>query len=251
MLDKEKLRKKLAILEGKEKDDRFGDKDSVIIKLEIGETILRLFPGADGDPIKSFHFHYLNRKPYVCLKRNWNEKCPICEYSFSLYSEETEASRKIAKKFMPTERFFAVVVKRGEEEKGPKIWAFSQKQYTRLTEIMLDPEYGEDITDPSSGRDLKVKKVKAKTEGAYDEITVDPKGSSSPLAKDKALLKEWLSHTIDINKECVERKTYEELEEVLSEFVHRATAKVEKDVFDDQIERNSIDDVAESAQNDE
>jgi len=67
-INMELMKKKLATLRGD------GDtENSVWFKPQEGETVIRIVPSADGDPLKEMHFHYNvgeHRGGVLCPKRN-------------------------------------------------------------------------------------------------------------------------------------------------------------------------------------
>ena len=81
-INMELMRKKLAQLQGK------AEEDSVWFKPQEGETDIRIVPTSDGDPLKEMHFHYNvgeHKGGVLCPKRNFGERCAICDFASSLW----------------------------------------------------------------------------------------------------------------------------------------------------------------------
>ena len=113
-------------------------------------------------------------------------------------------------------RSYAPVIVRGEEDKGVRLWSFGKTVYQSLLNIMLDEDYG-DITDPTSGRDVKVNCTKAPgRQWAMTEVR--PRGKSTMLSSDKDTTKQWLSNLPDLD-ELYTCKTYEELEKIVNDWL--------------------------------
>ena len=91
-----------------------------------GEQSIRIVPTADGDPFKDFWFHYEvgQNSGFLCPKKNFGDDCPVCNFAGRLFDENTEESRRMAKKFLPRQRFFSPVLVRGEEDKGVRMWGY-------------------------------------------------------------------------------------------------------------------------------
>lgn len=187
-IDLEKMKKKLASSETNGKSDK---KDNGYFKPQLGDQEVRFLPSEDGDPFKEFFFHYGLGETFLCPKKNYNEKCPACEYAFELWSDKTDASKKQAKELFSKQRFFSNVIVRGKEAEGPKPYGYGKKTYQQLLKLVTDPEYG-DVTDVESGYDFKLSYEAAKGDGAFPTTTLLPKRQPSVLAKTKKEIKELL-----------------------------------------------------------
>ena len=87
-INMELMRKKLAQLRGEDTDD-----NSVWFRPQEGETDIRIVPTGDGDPLKEMHFHYNvgeRKGGILCPKRNFGERCGICDFASSLWREGVE-----------------------------------------------------------------------------------------------------------------------------------------------------------------
>ena len=114
-------------------------------------------------------------------------------------------------------RCYAPVIVRGEEDKGVQLWAFGKQVYQSLLAIMVDEDYG-DITDPESGRDVKVRCFKPNGK-KYTETEVMPRGKASPLNTNQATAKTWLGNIPDVSK-LYELKSPEELTKIVNDWIN-------------------------------
>jgi hypothetical protein len=175
-IDISKMRNKLNTLKGK------GGQQAKFWKPQAGVQTIRILPTRDGDPFKSYFFHYgINNESLLCPKHNFGEECAICDFVSKLYNDKDEESHEMAKKLVKKQRFFSPVLVRGEENEGVRIWGYSKTVYQVLLETVLNPDYG-DITDPETGVDidLKYEKIAGKQ---YPDTVLAFKRNSSPMCR--------------------------------------------------------------------
>ena len=176
-IDIAKMRSKLNTVKGK------GTGQVKLWKPQTGLQTIRVLPTEDGDPFKSFFFHYgvSAKESILCPKHNFGEDCAICTFVSKLYNQGDEESREQASKLVKKQRFFSPILVRGEEGEGPRIWGYSKTTYQTLLETVLNPDYG-DITDLENGVDidLRYEKVSGKL---YPETSLAFKRNSSPMCK--------------------------------------------------------------------
>lgn len=238
----DKIRQKLAKLNGEERGNK-------VLKLEIGEQTFRIVPTSDGETFYEVHFHYL-KYGIPCLKKNWNEDCPICEEASRLWNDsdpETKQESQItAKKLFVKQRYYAPVVVRGKEEDGVKIFSFGVSNYKKFIDDLTDPDVG-DFTDIFEGRDIKVKKVPAKGPGTYPEVICKLK-SPSPLVKTKEEALKILETIPDIIAEVAPKKSSKEMVEELDKFLKPSEAtSFNTEEFDSAgDEKSALDEIAEN-----
>ena len=88
---------------------------------EVGKNLsynLRILPEASGDPFWVRTLHYkLTRGGFLCPRVEFGEHCEACTFGFELWNEAKATGDKEAEKlakdvFLPSERFYAVVVER-------------------------------------------------------------------------------------------------------------------------------------------
>jgi len=217
-INMELMRKKLATLRGEGSEDR----NSVWFKPDEGEQTIRIIPTSDGDPLKEMYFHYNvgdHRGGIPCPKRNFGDRCPICDFASSVWKEgvdnNDEESKKLAKSLFVRARFFSPVVVRGREEEGIKVYGYGKRAYELLLGYILDPEYG-DITDTLEGTDISLTYTKPTTPGAYPQTSLKMRRNTSPLLEDKEAISALLDSMPDFDG-LFERKTPEEIDAILDE----------------------------------
>ena len=208
------MRKKLESLKTNGKSDK---KESPFFKPAAGDQDVRFLPSDDGDPFKEYHFHYNLGEAFLCPKRNFNEKCSVCDYAFDLWKEGTDESKKMAKNIFARQRFFSNVIQRGNEALGPKPYGYGKETYEQLIETVLDPDYG-DITDAEEGRDFKLNYKLAEKKGSFPKTKLTVKPKQTPIAKSKKEIKEVLEKAKPISSFLV-RKTTEEVKAALEAFL--------------------------------
>jgi hypothetical protein len=209
------LRKRLDNLSGNNKKSNASWKPK-----EGEEYTVRLlsFPNNEGQPFKELWFYYnIGNNPGLLAPYQFGKADPIQDLINKLRDEGTKESYELAKKLYPKMRCYAPVVVRGEEEKGVQIWAFGKQVYQSLLGIMLDEDYG-DITDPESGRDVKVKCFKPPGK-KYSETEVMPRGKSSNLTTNVGTAKQWLSNIPDVSA-MFELKSNDELTKIVNDWIN-------------------------------
>ncbi len=214
MINKELMRKKLESLKTNGKSDK---KESPFFKPSVGDQEIRFLPSEDGDPFKEYFFHYNMGEAFLCPKRSFNEKCPVCDYAFELWKEGTDESKKQAKGLFARQRFFTNVVQRGQEHLGPKPYGYGKETYEQLMETALDPDY-EDFTDPENGRDFKLNYKLAEKKGAFPKTKLTIKPKQTPIAASKKDIKGVLDKVKPIES-FLNRKTTEEVRDILDTFM--------------------------------
>jgi len=190
-IDFDAIRKKLGQLSGQNK------KSAVTWRPEEGKDYqvrIIAFPDNDGQPFKDRWYYYGiggDKAGAILAPYQFGKKDPIQDLITKLREDNSDASRELAKKLYPKLRTTAAVVVRGEEDKGVRLWSFGKMIYQDLLKLMLDEDYG-DITDPEAGRDVKVSVSRAPGK-AFADTKVTPRATPTPLSKDSAQMKQWLS----------------------------------------------------------
>jgi hypothetical protein len=194
------------------------DLDAIRNKLNQVTVRLLSFPDNDGQPFKERWFYYnIGNNPGLLAPYQFGKNDPIQELITKLRDDGSKESYELAKKLYPKMRCYAPVVVRGEEDMGVRIWAFGKTVYQSLLNIMLDEDYG-DITDPSSGRDVKVICTKAPGR-MWASTEVRPRGKSSKLSERSEQAKNWISSIPNLD-EIYTLKTYEELEQIVTSWLN-------------------------------
>ncbi len=176
------------------------------------------FPDNDGQPFKELWFYYnIGNNPGLLAPHQFGSPDPIQELINELRSDSSKESYELAKKLYPKMRAYAAVVVRGEEDKGVRLWSFGKTVYQSLLNIMLDEDYG-DITDPETGRDIKV--ICTKAPGRQWATTeVRPRGKTSSLLEDQKQASN-LMNSIPSLDDMYSCKSYEELENIVNAWIN-------------------------------
>ena len=215
-IDLKKMRAKLASLQNR----GGGSSRSSFWRPQDGDQQIRVVPTADGDPFKDRHFHYNlgSNAGFLCPKKNYGDRCPVCDFASALYKEGTEESMSMAKSLFPRQRFFSPVFVRGEEESGIRVWGYGKMAYESLLGLVLNPEYG-DITDPETGTDLTM--TYGKPAGAsFPQTKLVPRRRSTELCEDMTAesCAELLESIPELDT-LFERKTSEDVATLLDAFM--------------------------------
>ena len=197
---------------------------------ENKDAIVRLvsFPNNDGQPFKELWWYYgIGQNSGLLAPYQFGKKDPVQELIAHLREDKSKESYELCKKLYPKMRCYAAVIVRGEEDKGVRLWGFGKELYQAFLNTMLDDDYG-DITDPETGRDVRVACSKAPGKD-WATTTISPRVKPSHLSEDKKQAKEWLE-SIPKVEETFQLKTYDELSKIVNDWLNpeEATTQTEK-----------------------
>lgn len=184
-----------------------------------GKSQIRIVPSVENpdNPFTELMFYNrLSKYPILALT-NFGEQDPVEEFIETLRSTDDKDNWSLSGKISARPRYFVPVIVRGEEDKGVRIWSISATIYKALLSLAADEEIG-DFTDIKNGTDMIVEKTPPATPGAYADITIRAKRSSTPLSEDKAELKKWLTEqpkALDLFR----KPTYDWLKKQLKAYV--------------------------------
>ena len=151
-----------------------------------GKSQIRIVPSVENpdNPFTELMFYNrLGKYPILALT-NFNEQDPVEEFIETLRATDDKDNWSLSGKISARPRYFVPVIVRGEEDKGVRIWSISSTIYKALLSLAADDEIG-DFTDIQNGTDMIVEKTPPTTPGAFADITVRARRSSSPLSEDK------------------------------------------------------------------
>ena len=214
-LDIEQLRAKLGQLSNRA---RISD---ILWKPQEGPNVVRILPLASNpeNPFIEAYFHYLGGKTYLS-PLTFGEPDPIEEFAQQVRAQGglSKEEWNETKKFMPKLRTYVPVVVRGKESDGVRFWGFGKTVYTELLGVIADPDYG-DITDPQSGRDVKVEFTPSeKSSTGFPDTKIRMVPNVSPLTDDAKLKDKLLTVQPDLF-EYYDRPSYDDLKNVLERFL--------------------------------
>jgi hypothetical protein len=151
--------------------------------------------------------------------------------------------RTVAMHLQPNPRFFAVLIVRGEEEKGPQVFEFSADLRKEIVDILIQPDFmEEDLFDPNSGYDFSInvsqaldkqqkpRFFKSKDTGKsypIKEFSIKARRKPSRLSENKAEAEKWLSSIPKIDEHFKNQiKSTEELLELLKNFIAKKESEI-------------------------
>ena len=177
-------------------------KSGKYLKIKENQTRkIRILPDLINEtPFYSYNMHYrINGKTYVCPKtHDKNASCPLCEKATDMYNvfkaSNDEKYKDMFKKLVSTKMIATPVLILDNEEDKEKVelWSYSansvyKKILSFISKELRDekddfsniPEYG-DVTDPKTGRNLRVKKAKVGNK-MFTEIQLKFDEKASPV----------------------------------------------------------------------
>jgi hypothetical protein len=173
---------------------------SNIMKLEVGENIVRFVPPRIGEPtLRMTGMHYIDAVPgldkllvFACPRIELKVPCPACEKSEEMSKSPNKDDRERAFQLSSQFRAYAAVVDRSVEDpvEGLKVLAFGKMVHTGLNAIRNNPRLGGDFTDPSeNGFDVIItREGTGKTDTRYS-VAADRRSS---ILVDDAEVLAWL-----------------------------------------------------------
>ena len=206
------------------------NRTSNLWKPQPGKQVIRVLPYKHNkdNPFIELFFHFgLNNKTYLS-PITYGRPDPIEEFAQKLKTSGNREEYQMARKLEAKMRTFAPIIVRGEEAQGVRFWGFGKTVYKELLSVIADPDYG-DITDPVSGRDVSVEfKTAEETGASFPKTTIRVKPNQTPITEDKAQLEGLLDNQKDIT-ELYQELSYEELTDVLNEWLNPEASKDEEE----------------------
>lgn len=212
------------------------------------EVSIRILPYKHGsDPFNELYFHYdLGEDPgyALCPKMTLggDNKCPICEFAQATISQKTDDQKKqdenytIFKKFKAKLRTYIPIIIRGKESEGVKFWGISKTSYVSIMQFWVDPDYG-DMSNPLSGRDLKVKALPKSKEHIYGSVSIRPAANQSKLSDDGEFAVSLIKTVPEVSS-VFKLYTYNELKSILEKLLSFDT-KTESTITESTITEES------------
>lgn len=241
-MDLNLIKQRLDSMQGK--GSKNGKKN--YFKPSVGKEVIRVVPFKYNSkfPFTEIRFYYgIGDKKVMPSPASWGEKDPIMEFAKKLRDTNDQANIDLAKKLYPKNRVFAPVIIRGKEEEGVKLWQFGKKVYQQFLNLADDSEVG-DYTDILKGRDIKLTTVGPEATGTkYNETTLTPSFTTSPLVEDEELLEKILENQPN-PKEVYTPYSYDEMKEELEKWLssdddeEEEIISEEAEAFDDEPKTN-------------
>lgn len=207
------------------------------------EGVLRVRMKSPGDDqelgIEVIQF-YLNREMGgIISPATFGEPCPFMEISNKLRNSSNPDDKELAKTFIPRHRYVIGGIVYADE-KGTKVdyegkdkgILITRQVYQDITELYLDEDEAGDMTDPINGYDIKIKRAgSGQFDTTYSAVPCKPTKLDS---KYRGL----------IDLEGIVRsqiKPYDELEDLLNQFLNEAPSSASSDDDDEDIPKKSKD----------
>ena len=217
------------------------ERDAMLWKPPEGKSVIRIVPLKDSPkfPFIELMFHYDIGPRAMLSPTSFGGRDPISEFADALIADESVPIKERyaqAKPFRPKARTYLLVVVRGEESKGPRLYAFGTSVYKQIASYMVDEDYG-DITDVEKGRDITIEYTpKDKSDTKLPQTDVKVKPNTSQLTSDATLLKKWLSEQPNV-REMFDEVSYAQLKAALEKHLDPSstTSSDEKSVADEEV----------------
>lgn len=209
---------------------------TVYWKPTIGEHDIRFLPvqTTSGEPFQEVLYYDKLAERRIIAPYCFGMPDPIKEQFDELRNSKKHPDGwTIAKHLRAKERFYAVVIVRSEEDKGPQVWEISKdtrdaiygilSHKDNVDEDMFSPEVGYDFTC-SVTPVIEGGKPRLYNGSPVKQINLQARKKPSPLSKDKAQVKKWLDAVPNLEDMFKRQsKNAEELVEVLENFVAKLT----------------------------
>lgn len=202
----------------------------VVWKPEPGAQVVRLLPYVHNKewPFLELYFYYDLAKKTIISPQNFGEPDPVQELANRLKATGEKEDWLLARKIEPKMRTYVPVLVRGKENEGVKFWGFGKTVYEELLKTIDDPDYG-DITDLKNGSDITVEYEKPKD--GYPKTTFRVKRNSTPATTDSEVIQ--LLKEMPTIREIWEPPTYDELAEILNNFINNEESEDSSENSDD------------------
>ena len=225
-INREALLKKRDRFQNPEKYKNNDQNDSPFWRIPDGHSSVRIVPPADGDPFKEVYMHYLTfsgqspngrrKEAVVCPKRQYGQRCPVCELATQLWFNGTKDEQQIAKKLFARERYYSPVLVRGSEDMGIKVFGYSSKMYNKMLDWVADEanQGTANFLNTDDGYDVLVRRTPAAGPGAFPSTEIDLARNTSPLTDDSNF-EDNLYNNMPVIEELWGTPTFEEIDVLL------------------------------------
>ena len=166
-------------------------------KPSSGKQVIRLLPFKYNDdpnyPFLELAFYYTETFGKTWLSpASVGKYDPVIEYAQSLTArylpkDEWTVADNLKYKLTPKKTYYAPILIRGQESEGVKFWAFSQKIFAELLNIMSNDDYGL-ISDIQNGTDLTLDFAPA-PDPRQNQYSIQPRRNTTPATDDPEVLK--------------------------------------------------------------
>jgi len=146
-------------------------------KPSLGANFIRIIaPQSTGFFRRKVWIHTnadVNNRTVLCLRKTYEEPCPICEYREDLKNKNPEDER--ISELYPGRRYLLFVYdveSKETEEKGLRWFDCPPSLFEEIVKLSKDKRTGEiiDVSDPRDGRDIEFVQAKVADRISYESI---------------------------------------------------------------------------------
>lgn len=197
-----------------------GGGDAEFWRPKPGRHTIRILPPVGNMEFFFMHVarHWIDRKPYICpnVTDNLGDECPMCEESEDLRRSSSKADIQAGKDLLPRKQFWMNIVVRkgkGDDFEGPFVFTPGISIFEEITALIRDPDYGDLLTDPLYGIDLRLEREgTGRTDTSYSLYPGRQEGPINPeYEDDEDGMWDWLEASAEDLSEFVVMPSYDEL----------------------------------------
>jgi len=199
-----------------------------------GENKIRIIEAPKDSELPSMYVAYKHfnvgpeKRSYWCRKstgskdRDWNSKCPVCDYVSQLYDTGEEEDRKFASSMKASQRILLNVVDLKVPEEGVKLFECSKTLWDIMVRYWGSSKWG-NLADAEAGYNFIIERDGPKNFPNYDKSRAEDDATPIPN-------KDWIKDIKDLSK-ITEIKSFEALKSILEtgEDISEDTSTVTKE----------------------
>jgi hypothetical protein len=184
-----------------------------IYRHRIGKGTNRIRFLAWKDSVEFIRRLWTHRDLGVCLDRNWNEPCPICEDAKRQLNQGKKYRTLVKQGILlgKNPRMLAQIIDRNEEQAGVQVWDVAGSELEiGLIKLSVHKDTGLIVpwTDPDYGCDLIYD---------YDTEEKNPRPSNLRRSWQSRVDIELYGGAMDFDEDIINKLSYEELATIYSE----------------------------------
>lgn len=194
----------LALLNNNGKNNGAGSSKLTYWKATIGEHEIRFLPYSSADnksrPFQEVLYYEKLSDRRMVAPTTFDMPDPVKDMFEKL--RKNREGWNVAKHMQPRPRYYAVIMVRGEEAKGPQVWEFSKDLRDQILSILIHKDnVDEDMFSPETGYDFTLKvsqavdpngKPRSYNGNAVKQFTITPRKKPSKLSQKDAEATKWL-----------------------------------------------------------
>jgi len=217
-------------------------------KPTVGMNEIRFLPYDNGEGQPFEEVGYYNCKELherrIVAPCQWGLPDPVHDLVEKLRQERADDAKwRLMNKLKIRDSYYAVVLVRGQEEKGVQVWEMNHKIVRNIYQILAHPDWvDEDLFDPTSGFDFTVEV--ANTDKEFNgfpikSYSIQARRKSTPLLSKKSDREKLLEQIPDLKANF---QQYVMGEDRLEELVFGFLAGTDKNSTEDGVEKTNNED---------